>query len=84
MIQYYVEKDDRPGHEGEPIAVYRWVTGPPILLERFDAKRQEWVDDPSLLEATGIGGAESFWKASEKEARTALAALTGGETVRNW
>lgn len=81
MIQHYIEKDDRPGHEGEPLAVYRWVTGPPILLERFDPKAGEWVDDPSLLEATGIGGAESFWKASEKEARKALEKIAGAEAA---
>ena len=75
--QYYIEKDDRPGHEGKPLAVYRWVDGPPILLERFDVGKKEWVDDPSLLDATGIGGAESFWKATVKEARAALAELGG-------
>jgi len=79
--QHYIEKDDRPGKEGQPLAVYRWVDGPPILLERFDIKTKEWVDDPSLLEATGIGGAESFWKATVKEARQAIAKLGGPRKV---
>jgi len=76
--RYYIEIFDTPGREGEPIAVYRWVDGEVIRTERFDTKTKEWLHDTSLLEATGIGGAESFEKVSEEEARAAMAALTGG------
>lgn len=79
--QYYIEKDDRPDHEGDPLGVYRWVDEEIIRTERFDPKAGEWVHDTSLLEATGIGGAESFWKASEKEARVGVAEIAGEEAV---
>lgn len=60
---YWIKRDDRTM---EPICVGRVVRGDHVRLERWDGER--WVDWPQLLDATGIGGAESWWPASPEEA----------------
>jgi hypothetical protein len=48
------------------------------LLERF-SPHEGWIDDPSLLRTTAIGGHEDFWRVTEKEARAAVVFLYGQE-----
>jgi hypothetical protein len=48
-------------------------------MERFDKKGRKWVDSPSLIAFTGIGGDESYEEVDEEEANRLIAMWTPGE-----
>lgn len=62
---YYINRDDDTGRTVCVGRVRR--EGGILYLERWDGAG--WVDWPALLDATGIGGAESWFPTSEAEAK---------------
>jgi hypothetical protein len=45
-------------------------------MERFDKKGRKWVDSPSMIAFTGIGGDESYEEVDEEEANRLIAMWT--------
>ena len=63
-MKYYVRIDDKPSSPTylSPLSLHRWgkyVNGD-LLLERWDTKSMSWVDNPELMAASGIGGANNY------------------------
>ena len=49
--------------------LFRWaMTTKLLLLDRWDRARNAWIDDPTFIEVTGIGGSLDYDLISENEA----------------
>jgi hypothetical protein len=84
-VRYYIRLRDNPNADdyGDPKALYRFApeTG---LAERFDKEALRWMDDPAIIDATGIGGTENFRRVTYGDAVAFARRLTsvverGGE-----
>jgi len=77
-LNYYVKIDDMPTSPTyeQPQSLHRfgYVDGD-LVLERWDPVKREWVDDPGLLDATGITGEHNYLPISEMEAKEILETL---------
>jgi len=64
--------------------LFRWArTNARWLLDRWDPEKEEWVHDPDLLDATGIGG--DWWdydRISEEEVIQRLTPSLGKAAAR--
>lgn len=62
-MKYYIREDSNPGRKtyGKPLSLHRMgMEGGTLILERFDFAKKQWVDNPQLLDVTGIGGAVDY------------------------
>lgn len=63
-IRYFTRVDDNPNSDtyGQPLSLHRWTVsdGGQNTLERLDRTAGQWVPNPSLVAATGIGGADNY------------------------
>ena len=49
--------------------LFRWAeTNKLLLTHRWDRVRNAWMDDPTFIEVTGIGGSTDYDRISENEA----------------
>ena len=53
----------------KPVSVYRvGKVEDGLLTERWDAKKQMWVNDGDILAVGGMGGDHPYWETTKKEA----------------
>lgn len=78
---YHVLINDIPTDEGyEQVDVlYRSFVGGDITMERYDPETDKWVDDPSFIRVSGIGGAVSYYEVAPDEAAEIVEMLKRGE-----
>lgn len=78
-MQFYVSLDDLPSSPTymQPLSLHRFEeTEDAVIMERFDKKGRKWVDNPGLIAATGMGGADSYSEVDEEEANRLIAMWT--------
>jgi len=57
--------------------LFRWAeTNKFLLTDRWDRARNAWMDDPTFIEVTGIGGSSDYDRISENEAVFLIASTT--------
>ena len=57
--------------------LFRWAeTNKFLLTDRWDRVRNAWMDDPTFIEVTGIGGSTDYDRISEDEAVFLIASKT--------
>jgi hypothetical protein len=81
-MRFFVYLDDLPSASTymQPLSLFRFEeTDNRLIMERFDKKGRKWVDSPSLIAFTGIGGDESYEEVDEEEANRLIAMWTPGE-----
>jgi len=79
-MRFFKRVQDNPAMEGygNTQALHRFQIAPDRLLtERFDRNDLMWIDDPLLVEFTGIGGAENYIEIDEAEANTIITGWMG-------
>jgi hypothetical protein len=70
-MRFMVRIQDNPDLENfnDPLGLFRFqVTTEQIVTDRFDVQREMWIDWPSMIGFTGIGGADDFIEINENEA----------------
>lgn len=73
-IRYFTRVDDNPNSDtyGQPLSLHRWTEdNGHNTLERLDKTAGKWVPNPSLVAATGIGGADNY-QAVDRDAAAAF------------
>lgn len=81
-MRFFVKMDDFPEAPTyqQPLSLFRFEeTAETLIMERFDKKGRKWVDSPSLIAFTGVGGDESFEEVDEAEANRLIAMWTPGD-----
>jgi hypothetical protein len=56
----------------EVTSLYRWMEFPEdrtLITDRWDEGTEDWIDDPSLLDVTGLGGPAGFIEVEENAAK---------------
>lgn len=70
-MRFFVKLDDLPSAPTymQPLSLFRFEEREDtVIMERFDKKERRWVDSPSMVAWTGIGGDESFQEINEDKA----------------
>lgn len=72
--KYYVTmiEDPKSQRNREVTGLYRWVEYPgdrTLLTDRWDEHNEDWADDPTLLDLTGLGGPAPFIEIDENAAK---------------
>lgn len=77
-MRYYIRTDDRPDSPTykEPRSLHRMDTHEELILERWDPESETWVDNPSLLAVTGMGG-NGYTPIDEDQVEGVQATLSG-------
>jgi len=78
-MRFFVKLDDLPSAPTymQPLSLFRFeATEDAIIMERFDKDGRKWVDSPSMIAFTGLGGEESYKEVSEQEANDLIAQWT--------
>jgi len=70
-FRYFTRSGDNPRSKlyEQPLALYRFaVTDETVITEQWIPSDQEWIDNPDMIEFTGLGGAENFQEVDVSEA----------------
>lgn len=78
-MRFFVKLDDLPSASTymQPLSLFRFEeTEENLIMERFDKNERKWVDSPSMIAFTGIGGDDNFSEVDEEEANRLIAMWT--------
>jgi len=82
-MKYYMRIDEMPESPTyeQPQSLHRMGMDDEgeLVLEKWDAAKKEWVDNPGLLAVTGIGGEHDYLPIEPEEAEEILKSLKGEE-----
>jgi len=73
-MHYYVIMADNPqaSNHREITSLFRWAEYPEsrtLVTDRWSEKEEDWIDDPTLLDITGLGGPAGFVEIEEDAAK---------------
>lgn len=81
-MRFMIRLQDHPDlpDYNQAAGLYRFqVTEERVITDRFDRQRGMWVDWPSMIAFTGIGGADDFIEVNEDEANNLIQRWLGEE-----